>query len=111
MARQQIISALPVGKADALRVSDFETAVGNQSSGTNNDPSRKEVNEAILNDHIPIGSSPQCGYWLIDSDAEFQEVIDRIDATIAAFKAKRDAIEDGWKRRKRSKLSGTPWPK
>lgn len=107
----QIISALPVGKAGALRASALEQAIGNQPLGTNNDPTRRDVSEAILSDNIPIGSNPQCGYWLIDSDAECREVVNRINSTIAAFVAKRNAIITGWNRRKQSKSSGTPWPK
>ncbi len=108
---QQIISSLPVGKTNAMKVSAFEEAIGNQPKGTNNDQTRGEVTDAIVNNEIPIGSSPQCGYWLIDSDAECQEIVDRLDAIIRAYAIKRTAIVNGWTRRKQSKASGRPWPK
>jgi len=108
---QQITSAIPVGKTNAMKVSNFEQAVGNQPSGTNNDKTRKDVNDAIMNNDYPIGSSPQKGYWLIDSDAEYQEVVDRINSTITELTAKRDAISRGWTKRKASKSTATPWPK
>jgi len=108
---QQIITALPVGKANALKVPDFERIIGNQASGTNNDQTRREVADAILSNEIPIASNPQRGYWLIDSDAECQEVVDRMDAMIRAYQTKRAAIISGWARRKQSKATGTPWPK
>lgn len=108
---QQIIAALPIGKSNAMKVADFENFIANQPSGTNNDQTRKEVQNAINNDEIPIGSNPQKGYWLIDSDAEYQEVLGRLNSTIDKFIAKRDAISRGWKKRKQSKSTQNPWPK
>ncbi len=108
---QQIIAALPVGKANAMRVSDFEQVIGNQPSGTNNDQTRREVKSAIYDNDIPVGSNPNAGYWLIDSDAECQEIIDRLNSTINAFITKRDAIIRGWQRRKQSKQTANSWPK
>jgi len=108
---QRIILSLPIGKANAVKVPNFERTVGNHPSGTNNDQTRREVKDAIINNHIPIGSNPQRGYWLIDSDAECREIVDRINATIRDYEAKRNAIISGWRRRKASKASGNPWPK
>ena len=108
---QQIITALPVGKANAMKVPDFEQAIGNQPSGTNNDQTRREVKSAIYDNEIPVGSNPHAGYWLIDSDAECQEIVDRLNSTINEFTAKKDAIIRGWQRRKQSKLTVNPWPK
>ncbi len=79
---QQIIDALPVGKTNAMKVSDFEQAIGNQPGGTNNDQTRGEVKRAIRDNEIPVGSSSHAGYWLIDSDAECQEIVDRINSTM-----------------------------
>jgi hypothetical protein len=107
----QIISAIPVGKANAIKVAAFEAAIGNVPKGTNNDTTRKEVSDIIVQDGIPIGSTSYHGYWLIDSDAECAEVLASIDKTIATYKAKRDAIEAGWNKRKAMKAAGTPWPK
>ena len=108
---RQIILSLPVGKAYAMRVPAFEREIGNEPSGTNNDQTRREVKDAIMGNDIPIGSSSQRGYWLIDSDAECQEIVGRVNATIADYEAKRDAIVRGWTRRRASKRSGNPWPK
>lgn len=108
---QQIIAALPVGKRNAMKVSDIEQCIGNQPSGTNNDQTRNEVNSLIYDHNIPVGSSSKAGYWLIDSDAEFQEVIDRLNATIETYVAKRDALTRGWQKRKNSKSTLNPWPK
>ncbi len=108
---QQIITALPVGKTNAVSVPAFEQAIGNQPSGTNNDQTRREVKSAIYDNDIPVGSSPHAGYWLIDSDAECQEIVDRLNATINAFTAKKNAIIRGWQQRRQSKLTSNPWPK
>jgi len=108
---QQIIAALPVGKANAIKVPDFERRIGNQARGTNNDQTRGEVTNAILSYEIPIGSNPRRGYWLIDSDTEYQEVVDGLDAMIRAYQAKRVAMTNGWTRRRQSKTTATPWPK
>ena len=108
---QQIIAALPIGKTNAMKVPVFEQALGNQASGTNNDQTRREVKSAIYDNEIPIGSSPPVGYWLIDSDVECQEIVDRLDSTIREYTAKRDAIIRGWQKRKQSKLTGNSWPK
>jgi hypothetical protein len=108
---QRIVQFLPIGKANAMKVPAFEKAIGNQPSGTNNDQTRREVKDAIINNDIPIGSSSKRGYWLIDSDAECRETVARINATIKDYEAKRNAIIRGWKRRKASKASGNAWPK
>ena len=108
---QQIIAALPVGKNNAQNVATFEQAIGNQNTGTNSDQTRREVKNAIHNNDIPVGSNSHAGYWLVDSDLECQEIIDRLNSTINDCIAKRDAIARGWQRRKQSKSSGTPWPK
>jgi hypothetical protein len=102
---QQIITNLPIGKANAIKVLDLETAVGSQTVGANND-----VQKAIFNDEIPIGSCRN-GYYLIDSDAEYQEIIDKIDTQIKAYEEKKIALAKGWQRRKLSIQSGIPWPK
>ena len=108
---RQIIAALPVGKTNAVGVPAFEQAIGNRPRGTNNDQTRGEVKNAIHDNEIPVGSSSQAGYWLIDSDAEYQEIVDRLNSTIRTYTAKRDAITRGWQRRRQSKLTGNPWPK
>jgi len=108
---QQIITALPVGKNNAQKVATFEQAIGNQNTGTNSDQTRREVKSAIHDHDIPVGSNSHAGYWLIDSDQECQEMIDRLNSTIADCTAKRDAIARGWQKRKQSKLAGAPWPK
>lgn len=107
----QIIAALPVGKSNGMKVAAFEQAVGNVPKGTNNDTTRGEVADAILNHNIPIGSTTHHGYWLIDSDAECAAVLASLDAMIAAYTAKRNAIQAGWTKRKASKAAGKPWPK
>lgn len=107
----QIIAALPVGKRNAMKVPDIEQAIGNQPTGTNNDQTRSEVNSAIYNNDIPIGSNSHAGYWLIDSDVEYQEVIDSLNSTIKTYTEKRDAIARGWQKRKPSKSTTNPWPK
>lgn len=107
----QIITTLPIGKSNAVKVPNFEQAIGNQPKGTNNDQTRREIKSAIYNNDIPIGSSPSIGYWLIDSDAECQEVIDRLNSTIQEYTKKRDAIMRGWQKRKQSKNTNNPWPK
>jgi hypothetical protein len=108
---QQIITALPVGKSNAKKVSEIEKAIGNRPSGTNNDQTRREVKSAIYDNKIPIGSYSHAGYWLIDSDAECEEVVKRLNSTIDEFITKRDAILSGWDKRKKSKLTGKTWPK
>jgi hypothetical protein len=108
---QQIIAALPVGKSNAMKVPAFEQAVGNQPTGTNNDQTRREIKSAIYDNDIPIGSSPPIGYWLIDSDAECQEIVDRLNSTIQEYTRKRDALIRGWQKRRLSKNTTNPWPK
>jgi len=108
---QQIIDALPVGKKNAMKVSDFEEAIGNEPSGTNNDQTRREVKDAIDHHEIPVGSSPPKGYWLIDSDEEYQEVIDGLNSIIETYTTKRNSITRGWEKRRQSKKTADPWPK
>lgn len=107
---QQIIANLPIGKANAIKVSDLEVVIGNQIVGTNNDETRNDVRNAIFNDEIPIGACRN-GYYLIDSDAEYQEIIDKIDSIIKTYEEKKAALAKGWQKRKQSKQVGIPWPK
>lgn len=107
----EIIKALPVGKARSIKAPAFEAAIGNSPRGTNNDQTRRDIKDAIMRLEIPIGSSSHGGYFLIDSDQEYQEVVDRINATVRDFEEKKDAISRGWNRRKQSKQTLTPWPK
>ena len=107
---QQIISNLPVGKPNAVSASNLEQMIGNQPIGTNNDKTRDEIRKAILDNEIPIGSCVG-GYYLIDSDVEYQELIDKLNTTITQYQRKINAITNGWQKRRQSKLSGTPWPK
>ena len=82
---QHIIAKLPIGKANAIKVPNLERSIGNLSIGTNNDITRSNVRKAILKDRIPIGSCSKSGYYIINSDAECQEVIDKINATIDGY--------------------------
>ena len=108
---EQIIQHIPVGKGNAMRVSDFEQAIGNQNVGTNNDQTRREVDDAIINHDVPIGSNPQCGYWLINSDDECNEVVTRLKNTAEKYRQKAEHIRNGWNRRRGSLPTGNPWPK
>ncbi len=72
----KVLQQIGVGKANAMRVAKLEQAIGGQASGTNNDATRRLVSEMIEEQEIPIGSSSGHGYWLIDSDAECDEVCD-----------------------------------
>ena len=108
---QQIIAALPIGKQNAIKVAQIEQIIGNQPSGTNNDTTRNEVAGLIHSHDIPIGSNSHFGYWLIDSDAECQEVVGSLNSIISTYVEKRDAIIRGWQKRKLSKNTQYPWPK
>ena len=95
---KRIIAELPIGKKNAMKVPDFEIAIGNQPTGTNNDTTRNEVTKAIHDHDIPVGSnSNPSGYWLIDSDAEYEEVIKRLNSYIKTYTDKRDAIKSNSK--------------
>lgn len=107
---QQIIAALPIGKRNAKNVATIAKRLGIPPSGTNDDKTRKEVVGTIHTDNIPLGSN-RSGYWLIDSDQECNEIVAALNETIAIYVNKRDAILRGWKKRKQSKNTPTPWPK
>ena len=68
---QQILNALPVGKPNAMSVSEFEQLIENRPCGTNNDQTRNEIRKLIYKQKIPVGSSTQNGYWLINSELEY----------------------------------------
>jgi hypothetical protein len=46
--------------------------------------------------------------YLIDSDTEYQEIIEKIDSRIKAYKEKKAALTKGWQERKQSKKIGIP---
>jgi len=102
---------MPIGKANAVKVRDFEQAIGNLPAGTNNDQTRREVNDAIMNHEIPIGSNSQHGYWLINSDQECDEVLESLNNTAEKYRQKAEHIRNGWNRRRGSLPTGKPWPK
>lgn len=107
---EKIIKYLPVGKSKAIHVNEFEQKVGNMPAGTNNDITRIEVRDAIRINKIPIGSS-RSGYWLLNTDDEFKEVMKSIDSKIDDLIEKKTAMEKGWAKRKRSLKTNNHWPK
>ena len=79
-------------------------------SGNTQEPTRTLIKEAIVDHDIPIGSD-NSGYWLIDSQAELDRVVDLLEGRIRGFQARVDGIKRGWTRRQQSRAGGGNWPK
>lgn len=104
--KKSIINALPIGKENAIKMKDLEVKVGNPTKGTNNDITRNDIKKLIMEDKVPIGTCPggdHAGVWMIDSDEELKEVVERNEAIIKDYQEKNKALKEGWEARKAAK--------
>ena len=78
-------------------------------TGHTNEPTRFFIKDAIIEHELPIGSSNQ-GYFLINSDEDFEAAINSLSSRVDALQSRIDAVSEGWNRRKQSLENGNNWP-
>jgi len=105
-----LISVLRDGKDKSLHAYEIESSL-NMDVGHTQEPTREVIREAIVDQKIPVGSTPQVGYFLINTEAELDEVVKNLEKRIEGLKKRIDGLRDGWQRRVNSRADGGNWPK
>jgi hypothetical protein len=79
--------------------------------GHTQEPTRDLIRDAIVNHGIPMGSAPQDGYFLIDTEEELNEAVTNLHQRIEGLQNRINGLRHGWQRRQQSRASGANWPK
>lgn len=106
---EQLLQKLQDGKALAIKARDLETALA-MVPGNTNEPTRQLVTNCILQNKWPIGSSNK-GYFLINSRAELDSVVDSLEGRKDGLQKRIDALKKGWDDREQSRSNGGNSPK
>jgi hypothetical protein len=107
--KDDLIAELEDGAQSAKNADVIENNLG-MDVGRTNEPTRQLITDCILNDKYPIGSANN-GYFLIDSEAELDDVVDSLEGRIQGLRNRIDALREGWRKRVRSRADGNNWPK
>jgi len=105
-----LISVLGDGKAAAQHAYELEDNL-DMDIGPTQEPTRDLIRDAIVNHEFPIGSTPQDGYFLIDTEGELNEAINNLQQRIDGLRNRINGLRRGWQRRRESRTSGGNWPK
>lgn len=106
----RLVSLLGDGKANALHAGQIEDSL-NIGIGNTQEPTRDLIREAIVNHNMPIGSTPQAGYFLIDTQTELDEAIQNLEQRIRGIQRRIDGLHSGWQQRRNDRARGGNWPK
>ena len=106
----ELIRVLKNGKNNAKHADMIAKAL-DMDVGKTHDPTRDLIRTAIIDEGFPIGSTPQVGFFLIDSEDELKEVIKGFEQRIEGLQKRIEALNAGWERRLKSRASGGNWPK
>lgn len=105
-----LISVLGDGKANSKHASELESSL-DMDVGHTQEPTRDLIREAIVNHEMPIGSTPQAGYFLINTEAELDEAVNNLQQRIEGLNKRINGLRRGWQCRENSRASGGNWPK
>jgi hypothetical protein len=106
---KQLVAVLGDGRGSAASAASVEHSLG-MPTGHTPEPTRALIKEAIVGQDIPVGSDSS-GYWLIDSQAELDRVVDLLQHRIDGLQARIDGLKRGWTRRDASRKAGGNWPR
>ena len=104
---------LPCGRGHAIEGARLASKIGFPWEKTEY-PLRHLVRRLVLERGWPVGMVPMgrtVGFYLIDSEADAELFEKQTETRLNAIAEHRDAVLDGWARRKRSKDTGHDWPK
>jgi hypothetical protein len=105
-----LISVLADGKGNSQHAYELENVL-NMDAGHTQEPTRDLIRDAIVDHEIPIGSTPQDGYFLIDTEEELNEVVSNLQQRIEGLQNRINGLRRGWHRRQDSRANGGNWPK
>ena len=105
-----LISILGDGKGHSKYAYELENTL-HMDAGHTQEPTRDLIRDAIVNHEIPVGSTPQDGYFLIDNEEELDETINSLQQRIEGLQNRINGLRRGWQRRQDSRLGGGNWPK
>jgi len=105
-----LIFVLGDGKAAAQHAPGLQDTL-HMDAGHTQEPTRDLIRDAIVNHGIPIGSTTQDGYFLIDTQEELDETTTTLEQRIDGLRNRIDGLRRGWQRRRESRASGGNWPK
>jgi hypothetical protein len=105
-----LISILGDGKGNSQYAYELENTL-HLDAGHTQEPTRDLIRGAIVNHEIPIGSTPQDGYFLIDTEEELNETISSLQQRIEGLQNRINGLRRGWQRRQDSRSGGGNWPK
>ena len=109
---RHLITHLPKGRDNAIPASSLAEKLGFPWEG-NQFPLRHLIRRLVLDKGWPIATAKVdggLGLYLIDSDIGAELYREYLDQKIRAIEELRDAVLEGWERRKRSKKAGHDWP-
>jgi len=89
-----LISVLGDGKANAEHAYEIENRL-DMNAGHTQEPTRDLIRDAIVNHEIPIGSTPQAGYFLIHTEEELDEAVNNLQQRIRGRIGLRDFVVAG----------------
>ena len=105
-----LISVLGDGKVNSQHSDDLENTL-DMDAGHTQEPTRDLIRDAMVNHEMPIGSTPQDGYFLIDTEEELDEAVNNLQQRIVGLQNRINGLRCGWQRRQESRSSGGHWPK
>lgn len=97
----ELIEALGDGLGNAQNASELERGL-QMDVGHTQEPTRDLTRSAIVEYDIPIGST-RIGYFLINDEAELNEVIGGHQRRIDGLQNRIDGLINGWQRRQDSR--------
>lgn len=98
---QRLVQFLGDGIEQSKKQSEIEISIG---------LFRPEITRLVINEDLPIGSTVK-GYFLINTQAEFNMAIESIDSRIDGLTKRKEAIIRGWEKRTKMRKKNINYPK
>jgi len=108
-----LLHVLPSGRKNAVDARELARALWLPWERTEY-PLRNLVRRLILEKGFPIGTTvvgKSKGFFLIDSDTDAELYSQNLQSRADSILERREAVLEGWERRKRSKDGGADWPR
>jgi hypothetical protein len=93
--KRKIRRALRIGKRNAKKTDKLQQETGIKKTGRMQEYVRAIIRE-LINEGLPIGSLPKCGYWIIENEKELEEVIKNLNSRTSGIDIRSKEIEDAF---------------